>query len=744
MQMYKSLVKVGNQDKMVIAVNWKDDAKSTSETTVDRLHHIHVLDRSYSMSGHLNQLVENVKQTIDVMSDNDLVSVIWFSGEGEGDILLKGASKSDDVKKLLDTLKRPVGCTCFSEPLTKVNTIIDDLSAICSNFSVTFFTDGETVTRHTQQEEETRIFAQIAKMKDKIMALNTIGYGHWYNQDLLQRMADSSMFGKMIHSTQINEYKDIWTHTYTMLADMVVEKVIVDTVAGSNYVPDILYLSSKTTKLAKGSMELSFLDKKKNQFFLVLDPSESHFIMNETTHPTYTIKKKIPAPTLKNFYYALAYEYYYAGRGEEAIDILAENLHDKYAIDKALNSFTADERASFLKDLKKFTFRNMTRMKDGEAPEGYVPAEDAFCVMDLLKILATTGENFYVPVKDYNRIGLKVEDNFNLFKANDKPVEAPFKDFVFNQQHLNLSIRYMVTGTVQINPRQAKAHTLPTVVDSRIFRNQTIIKDGVLNVQKFTAWLDKATLNSLYGLITQKLIPQGLYSYVGKAEYGAKRYLIQFDLTTIPVINRLYSKKADGIDTIKEVVTQIENLKAEQKVINYYLGKQVQFNPVEKKFEQEGYTAEQIEVLKQHGLNAKLDYQGIDNKAADKNENDFYESRLLEMKLKGWSSLPKVEEVIQKAKDGKKINEPGLAMLTAIEVIQGLGWDTPSAKAKEELEKLLAGTKNQLFDMNVELNTLKMAKVLTGGWWEGLDVDGKGNFTYENLVVKSDRVKKFF
>jgi hypothetical protein len=741
MQMYKSLVKVGNQEKLVVAVNYKSE-DTVKETTVDRLHHVHVLDRSYSMSGHLNQLVENVKETVKVMSDNDLISVVWFSGEGEGDVLLKGATKSPDINGLLDTLKRPVGTTCFSEPLQRVNKIIDDLSVICSNFSVTFFTDGETVTRHSREEEEDRIFKELDSMKSRIMAFNTIGYGYYYNQDLLQKMAGISMFGKMVHSSQINEYKEIWTHTYNILNDMVVEKVVVDTRIEDGDKVEVLYLSSKTTKFAnKGAMELSFLDKRKNQFFLIMDKTVGSFIVNDTEYSVIDITKKVPTPSLNNMYYALAYEYYYAGRSEEALDILAHNVRDKYAIDKVLNAFTADERAVFTKELKKFIFTNKSRLNTGRSPEGYIPAEDAFSVMDLLKLLANAGENFYVPVKDYNRIGLKVEDNFNLFKANpDQDVKAPFKDFVFNQQHLNLSIRYMVNGTVQINPRQAKIHNLPTTVDSRIFRNQTIIKDGNLNVQKFTAQIDKATTNALYGLIIQEKAPKALLQYI----YVDDRNLVQFDLTTIPVINRQYSKKAEGIDSIKEVVQEIESLKAEQKVVNYYLGKNVQFNPVEKKFEQEGYTPEQIDVLKQHGLSAKLDYQGIDNQSSEKNENDFYETRLLEMKLKGWSTLPKVEEVIQKSRDGKKINEPGLAMLNAIEVIQGLGWDVPSAESKIQLDKLLAGTKNKLFDLNVELNTLKMAKVLTGGWWEGLEVDAKGNYTYDNLVVKSDRVKKFF
>jgi hypothetical protein len=738
MKAYKSLVTIGKEDKVVVAVNWKQDEQEVKEATVDRLHHIHVLDRSYSMSGHLRQLIENVKETHTAMADNDLISVVWFSGEGQGDILLKGASKSQDVDTLLDTIKHPVGTTCFSEPLAKVNTIIDDLSAICSNFSVTFFTDGETVTRHSEQEEEQRIFAQLGNMKDRIMAFNTIGYGYYYNQDLLQRMADTSMFGKMIHSSQINDYKDIWTHTYSVLADMVMEKVVVDTTRDTK--AEVLYLSSKTTKLGEGFMELGFLDKTKNQFFIVLDPSAKSFFFNDKEYAVDDIKGKVPTPTLKNFFYALAYEFYYAGRTDEALDILAYNVKDKYAVDTHLKSFTADERATFQKELRNFIFKNKTRLKDGEAPEGYVPSDDAFSVMDLLKLLAK-GDNYYVPVKDYNRIGLKVTDEFNLFKANEnEEVKAPFDEFVFNQQHLNLSIRYMVNGKVKLNPIQAKQVGLDTEVDSRIYRNQTIIKDGNLNVPKFFAYIGIGTHAIISQLIKDGKAPEGLMRNIGTAQ----GLMVEFDLTTIPVINRQYSKKSDGIDTVKEVVEKIENLKAQQKVYKFYLGKQTVVNPAEKAFQTNDFTTDQIDVLKQHGLNSKLDYQGIDNKTAEKNEDDFYLSRALEMKLKGWSSLPKVDDVITKVRNNAKLNDPGKAMADAIETVQGNAWNIPAPESKRELERVLGEVKSELFDLNVELNTLKMAKVLTGGWWNGLEVDSKGNYTYGNLIIKSDRVKKFF
>lgn len=746
MKAYKSTVQFGNVQKLVVAVNWKGEDQKETEQTVDRLHHIHVLDRSYSMSSHLNGLIENVKQTVDLMSDNDLISVVWFSGQGEGAILLKGASKSDDVKKLLDTLKRPVGLTCFSEPLANVNTIIDDLSAICSAFSVTFFTDGETVTHHSSDEEEKRIFEQIGKMKNRIMALNTIGYGHWYNKELLQKMADESMFGKLIHSSQIGDYSEIWSHTYKILADMVVEKVKVEVPSDTN--AEILYLSSNDTKLSLGSMELGFLNKTKNQFFIILD-KDTTIKFNDKELDTASIKPVVARPTRVNFLWAYAYETYYAGHSEMALDVLmTPELRIKEYIDGLLNAFTSDERQAYQKMLRSAIFKKGKRF--GQlVDESYVPADDAFCVMDLLKVLAD-GNNFYVPVKDYNRIGLKVEDNFNLFESNNEPIKAPFNEFVFNAQHLNLSIRYMVNGKVKINPKQAKAVGLPTEVASRIFRNQTIVKDGNLNINRFETWLDKETLSKVQGVARANRLPELFKVKQVEDKYNETRtlgetsYLTEINLSSLPIINRQYSKKADAISDVRKVVEDIEILKADQKVFKFYLGKQTIFNPAEHRFEENNFNPEQIDVLKQHGLNSKLDYQGVANQAADKVEEDYYLSRLLEFKLKGWSSLPKVDDVRAKMKDGKKLNDPGLAMAAAVREVEDKGWDIPGDKSKKELDEKLKEVKKSLFDLMVELNTLKIAKVLTGSWWTGLEIDGKGNYTFENLIVKNDRVKKFF
>lgn len=77
----------------------------------------------------------------------------------------------------------------------------------------------------------------------------------------------------------------------------------------------------------------------------------------------------------------------------------------------------------------------------------------------------------------------------------------------------------------------------------------------------------------------------------------------------------------------------------------------------------------------------------------------------------------------------------------------GLSLNDMSVEVKDVLQEKLAEVKEELFKERVVLNSMKIAKVLTGDWFTGLEVDDKGNQTYKKgdktLTVKADRVKVY-
>ncbi|MNM55159.1 hypothetical protein D3C76_10930 [compost metagenome] len=738
-KLYKNNVQIGKTQKTLITVNYEQE-KQTDAKTVDSIHHIHILDRSGSMSGEIARLIENVKQTIKEMSDNDKVTIIWFASHNQCKVLVKNAAKDEkELFTLLDSIKSTVGATCFSTPMKETNEVIDDLKALNHNFSVTLFTDGDPVVPWSDEQEEKLVFAELKKMKDKVLAVNTIGYGYYYNQDFLRRIAAESEYGNAIHSSQISEYASIFHHNYERISDLVTDSAELKAQVGV----DILYLNSTSTKLSSsGYMKLNRLEKRKNQFFIIAD-GDFKFEFNGESFDTSNITTPVTESTLNNFYFAYAYELHYNGYRQKTLDIIANNIRDKYLIDKQLNAFTYNEVGEFRKEFRKAVIKPKTRYKNGQAPDGYLPREDALCVMDILGILSE-GTNYYIPSKNYQRIGAEVKDNQNIFVANDEEVLSLFKDFTFNKKHMNVSIGFSVKGKVTINAKLAKNHNLPKEIDSNIFRTHTIIKDGNLNMQTIQTVLDQKTYDKFVALENDNSI-----NFLSNVEKVDKGYRVEINLALFPTVNRTYVNDSDDLDHIVDSVEKITNLEIKQKAVGYYI-KEIKSNNVESTLvgKYVGMTEDQMEILKAHGLDKNFTYGGLDNEKQE--TTDSYQSRVLEFTLKGYSTIPSVKDVQEKFANGKKLNAPGQVMndyiidLSKRMKAAGLNLGDDTIANKSFLESELEAIKSALFKERVKINSMKIAKVLTGDWFTGLHVDEKGIQTYTKndkvLVVKADRV----
>lgn len=437
----------------LINFNYKSK-KEDNKQTIESIHHIHVIDRSYSMSNEIDKLIDNVIDTFEHIGEKDLISVIWFSGHDECSTLFKGATihSKDLIIKKLNSIRSCVGITCFSEPVKQVEEVIVDLKDVCENFNVCFFTDGQVVVPWSEQEEHERIFTRLQSIKENygLLALNTIGYGNWYDEELLNKMTEYSVFGHFNHSSNINDYSKIFTHEYEKIKDNVLESC--EVTAEEN--TEIVYITPRDSKLYKEQFKTRFIDKIKNQFFIITEGNK--FTINGEEYDLSTIKtKRIPKPSLMNFLYSYAKELYKKGEQHLAIDVLTYT-HDKAVIDKALNSFTRDERAEVVTLLEKCYTSNKNRYTEGEVGLDYVPSPNAYNVIQFLAELSNK-RALYLPVDNYNRIGKAVKDVKNLFTKDNSEVVAPMDELVFNEKKLNVSIRYMMKGFVKLDPEAAKS-----------------------------------------------------------------------------------------------------------------------------------------------------------------------------------------------------------------------------------------------------------------------------------------------
>lgn len=734
MRFKKAVVNIGNQDYNIVQFNYA--LPKDKKTFQNRIHFIQILDRSGSMSPHIDKLIDNVKSTIDVMEDNDLLSVVWFSSPGQCKVLLKGASpKEQNLRKQLDTLKSTIGTTCFSEALGEAKEIIKDLGDLCDNFVVSLFTDGQPVVPWKEEEEETRSKNIVSEITDNILSFNTIGYGGCYNINFLKELASLSKFGRYAHSTKISEYLPIFKHNLKSIEDITNIMFYVNSENSS-----ILYLTNNTSKLAKDSLNVNILSRTANKFY-IMHPSndEFQFQVNDEVYETSNIKSKFTEKDMENLLYAMSYEEYYKGNTSEAIDILENLIQDKYLVKLTLDAFTAKERQKAVDTL--FIAAHNRKIKtapkkwsESRFIEGYIAKEElssaGICVMDLLEIFEKNGDRFIPLSSDkYKRIGKKVVDNYNAFKRDkDYKISASFKDLVFTKEKLNVSIRYEIPGFVTINPRQAKSAGFSSnVFKAKKYREQTIIKDGDINIDKFQVLATKDTLRYL-----EKLNSYNFYNIIEQHEYPYKECtLIDIDLSKLTVMNRNYVLKSDSLDYILDTYYRQRVAECRQKVVKYFIdiqSKNIYCN-------NSNYTKAQLELLKSFGLDASGIYSGIDNKPVSSG-TDQYECKFFEFGLKGFSNLPKVEDVISKVGNKKKLNAPETVMSEFIDYLK----ESNVLNSMEKMNEALEEQKTIIRNNTRILAQVKLAKALTGGWWQGLKLDSKENYLYEKadktLVIK--------
>jgi hypothetical protein len=739
--MQKFECSIDGQKKTVIFI---DHQPSRSKPKVGAIHHIQVLDRSGSMSLTINQLIDNVQATHAAMGPEDYLSIIWFSSPNQFKTLIKGAKKTDAISKMLDSIRSTIGSTCFSHPLKEAATIVKDLKQICSNVSITLFTDGQPVVPWSVDKEQNDCFDIVRGLGDSIMAFNTIGYGYNYDRNFLVDLAQLSQYGQMYHSSEIAQYLHYFNDNYARINGMVLEPVDISA-------DQIMYLSGKYTKSTILNMHLRTLDADRNYFFIIGDGDFS-FTYQGSTYMTKTIKKVTGAELAavnQDFFYALAYNNFYAGHREIALSILAKNVKDKYLANKQINVFTYDEVANYLQELDFAVFNASARMKDGVCPPNFVPKADALCTMDVMTVLSK-GNNFYLPMKtDYERTTRKVVDTENRFTASKDEVYAAVKDFIFNKERLNLSIRYMVPGQVSINPASAKRVGIPEKIDSQIFRNHTFILDGNMNVSEATFLCDMLTLAqfSKMGVPMDMISSNGNFVVNGTQVAGA---LVKIKFSKLPIINRTYIDNV-SLDEIFTVTKEVHKLEAFQKVLNYYLDKvYAKGTPsIVKEGVYKKYTLDAIKVLEDHGIDKSGNYAGVNNVRPKAEDSDSYDVRTMEFYLKGCSSMPKVDDVLA----GKKQTVSGDLIREAMgELEKGMSMkkmsiNDPNVQLRDFLSQCKEDTIEQLQRARLHLATFKLAKILTGGWFLGLKTTDKGEFYYEKdgvtMIARADRVREY-
>lgn len=656
------------------------------------LHHIFIFDRSGSMYRDIDDLIDDMKRSVALVNKDDYITIIWFSGEGQFRTVVKCAKNSeDDIFKILDTLRSTVGCTCFSDPLEEMKTIVYETKMIADLINVVIFTDGQPVTSWSSDEEYNRIVRILGDLKaensDKIIAINTIGYGNYYNRDLLVMMSSTTDYGQAFHASEIKDYTKVVLHSRETIHDLSGKRVKI--VADGC---DIVTQSISHSNLYRDKAVVR-LTKRDNIVNLIFDDDLDtvSYIVDGQAY-TANVPSKYSMTMLDDAMYHYAYQMFYNGRKSEGVSVL-NFIGNKAIMEDALSSFTASEVGEFINTLRGYAFKSLARPSKKFKRNTYIADDTTVTVVDILNYLASIDAK-YRPNKSYKRIGQKVVDKDDLFTESGDPW-CDMSNIVLNKDRLNVSIKFKVFGTVATGG----VNGLPKEVPAHIFRTHTIIKDGSLNMKTLNVTIDEDKIDE------SNPIYQAIKKY-----YKADKGFYSIDLRRFKLVHH------DSNLTIEELYDEeVKLLEAEasSKVINYLINKmELPKDPYDvtrsdAQISYSQFTPDQWDALLSLGLNRSLTYNPKNRET--QSATDYVIVREVRTSMKGFSTLPPIEKVLDKAAAGKSLTASENLIYKKYKIYEGA--------FAEDLENSRRIMKNVINTGRLKVSSAKLIRSMTGDPW---------------------------
>jgi hypothetical protein len=611
--------------------------------------HFIVIDISGSMYSDLPELRHQLKNKLSsLVKDKDTVTIVWFSGRGQFGVLverleIRSILDLTSLHSAIDRFLQPMGLTGFKEPLQAVIDVIDRISAARRDgvFSLFFMTDG-----YDNQWSDADILAVCKKLEPKLANAVIVEYGWHCNRPLLTKMAET-LGGKLIFSKDLQEYSV--TFEKEMSGGTGVKKTPVKLAADA---------SKGYAYALQGANLLTFIPDADN---VVLVPEGITEVAYFTTgRPTAVGLKEIAFKPTKFEVAVHTHPLIWASLvalsqrvDSDAIFEVLGALGDVNLVQVFSNCFSKEDYIIFQTFALGAAVAPESRYAFGYDPNA-VPKEDAYTVLDLISDLSASDENLFYPHHEafaYERIGaasLQKERNVR-FEYADKSRGYPINGIVWNEDRPNVSVRVRMEGFAVL-PADRPA-PLPEKVESYVYRNYTIVRDGIVHTRRIPVSLSQATFN--------KLQANGLLA--GEAWAAGKVFVL--DYPRLPVINRQMVRGVTAKATFEKVL-QLAVLKGTQKVLNDWRDR---ITPKQSKKFLALYGEAATNYLAERGVS---DYNGFNPPSESKKSGDFYHAKELKIAAKGLSSLPKVADVDAAMTAGKKLKVNEFVMTEAVQKVR--------------------------------------------------------------------------
>ena len=720
--------------------------------------HLFVFDCSGSMYGSLPRIREQIKNRLPTLAKpGDTATIIWFSGRGQFGVLVEGhvlntAADFTQFNAAVDRWLRPMGLTGFKEPLQEAGKVIGRLNKNGFPFSLFFMSDG-----YDNQWNQTEILAVCDGLGAAVQSATIVEYGYYADRNLLTKMAER-IGGSLIFAESFGDYEPTFEAAVQRrpMGKKIAVDVEGDAVGGIVWTfdgqPTVYGLNDGDVAVPEGIDQIAYLNT------MPVGDTVKDFVLS--------------SPAMMDAYVGMAV---FAQRMKADIVLnLLKATGDVRFIKQFTNCFGKQSYSTFGRDVTEAAAEPKMRHLEGYDPN-LVPRDDAFTVLDMLALLALDDGNKFYPLDPnfgYERIGRKTESSVeNLteaeqteiaeltlkaknakdlskvqtrlkeiidskpaalkFTADEKNPGVDVSALTTNETRPNISVLVTMKGTVDLTPIYDKnkalfeAKNVPIKFPTMIFRNYTVIADGIVNTKKLPVSLSKTTFDAFR--------KEGLIS---GSEYASDRiYLI--DLTHLPTINR---KMVQTVSAKKlfEAQFDLARLKAGNKVFGdalKKLGGVARSAGIESK-----YGKEVADILTAHGITDG----GFSPKVVLAEAVDTYMGRELKVGLAGLSSLPKVEDV--RTKNSKTISYA--VMREWLPVLDQFDAIADEKVRRDALEKALKENREKSRDLHRTLNEQRFGVVVGQTWFSEFETLDQNSLTIDTkfgpLVGEVKMVEKEF
>jgi len=726
-----------------------------------------VIDTSGSMYSELPLIRQQLKNKLpNLLKEGDTITIIWFSGRNEAGILkeaveIKNLVSLQALNDAIDKWLKPVGLTAFAKPLKLVKESIDRIRIDRPDtvFALMFMSDG-----YNNDCAWSDVRDSLMLLQDDIISSTFVEYGYYADSDKLSEMAEV-MGGEKISTTSFDEYDVLFDGKITQTYSSAKKIVVPVPVNNDDLIFDFAFTVNDANEIIAFTVnngEVLCWDNVDNLYFFSRKPS-GVLMSFDNTDGNY----------LSKILYSAIYLLTDRTQNTE-VELIYSLLGDKYTFDIFVNSFGKQKLNNYKNLIKECVVDESKRFISGRV-DNLVLDEHAYCMLDLIRDLTEFDDNVFYPSHpdfNYKRIGQKrvtkqvdvitdevknklanvnsldelktIVGELNNSAVGDAPLKFvysnnskgyPLTSLVWNGSRANLSVTIKNEGYVTVPDNKLGIDK----VDTFQFRNYTLIKDGILNMTKLPVKLNPVTLNKLVGKVT-----------ISDADENG---IITIDFGNIPVINR--SMVSDiSAERLGRLEYELIRQQANKKVYDYY--DKLLF-PRESEGLINKYGKDGEEFLKGLGI---TDYNGFSPKTELVESTDFYYAVVLDTKISGYSSLPKVSDVeVKLLKDANAVLKPTELLLSSAikDYLSQIDSDMYKSQDDSTKEKMISNwlkaskdkfnTKRK--ETMQEIAKIKFSLILSRKWFKEfknfddnqLDIDLDGKLVSVKFVMGEETVK---